>query len=303
VHYLLLSGVQHPLRDFYPDVIIHEKEPRKPSTETYNLFQDFVWKHVSPITKLIETRLVQTNVVRRTTCLIPLFALVAREADCHSLSLIEVGTSAGLNLHWDRYQHDYHFPSGKQLQWGDDTSPVRLSTEVRGEISLPAIPSDLSIAWRMGIDLNPIDINNAEAMLWLRALIFPEHVERHHTIEAAASVARQHPAKVVQGDAVTQLPLLMPAAPTNTRLCLYASMVLNQLSPDSREALWKFIAEFSKSRPVSFITMDGTREGWSRLQIRDFANGRCTQRHMANAHAHGRWLEWLDTPQGEKSSA
>jgi hypothetical protein len=117
---------------------------------------------------------------------------VARKAGYRPLSLIEVGTSAGLNLHWDRYQHHYHFPSGKWLQWGDNASPVRLATEVRGEVPLPSIPSDLSVAWRLGIDLKPIDISNANAMLWLRALIFPEHLERHHTIEAAASIAREH---------------------------------------------------------------------------------------------------------------
>ena len=30
VHYLLLGGVQHPLRDFYPDVVASEEAPRPP---------------------------------------------------------------------------------------------------------------------------------------------------------------------------------------------------------------------------------------------------------------------------------
>ena len=75
VHYLLLGGVQHPLRDFYPDVVASEKAPRPPAQETY-----------APVSRLCpavtprqsdgssQTRLVQTNVVRRTTCLLPVFA-------------------------------------------------------------------------------------------------------------------------------------------------------------------------------------------------------------------------------------
>ncbi len=70
VHYLLLRGAQHPLRDFYPDVVVNEKEPRQPSKDTYALFREFVWEHASTVIELLETRLVQTNVVRRTTCLL-----------------------------------------------------------------------------------------------------------------------------------------------------------------------------------------------------------------------------------------
>jgi len=99
VHYLLLGGVRHPLRDFYPDVVASEKTPSPPSKETYPLFQDFVWTHTETIRQLITTRLTQTNVVRRTTCLLPAFARLAQEAGGQPLSTIEVGSSAGLNLH------------------------------------------------------------------------------------------------------------------------------------------------------------------------------------------------------------
>ena len=57
VHYLLLGGVRHPVRDFYPDVVASEKAPRPPSQDTYPLFQDFVWYHTETIRQLITTRL------------------------------------------------------------------------------------------------------------------------------------------------------------------------------------------------------------------------------------------------------
>ena len=294
VHYLLLGGIQHPLRDFYPDVMASEKTPRTPSPETYPLFQDFVRTHVDTIRKLIATRLVQTNVVRRTTCLLPIFALIAKKAGNLPLSLIEIGTSAGLNLHWDRYHHRYEYPSGRHLEWGDENSSVHLSTQVRGTVPLPTLPEDLRIEWRTGIDLNPIDVTDTDAMRWLRALIFPEHLDRQQTIEAAARVARKHPLPLVTGDALTHLPALLSQAPVDSRLCLYASMVLYQFSSEARKALWTLLTEFSASRPVSVIIMDGLPEGWSQLLIRDFNKGSYSKRHVANAHSHGRWLEWRE---------
>jgi hypothetical protein len=293
VHQLLLAGDPHPLRDFYPDVVSGEREPRAPGEETYRLFREFVHAHLDFVVEVLETRRVQTNVVRRTTCLVPLFATVAEEGGGRPLALIEVGASAGLNLHWDRYLHRYELPSGGTFEWGDPASRVQLSTRVRDSAPLPAIPPELLVAWRVGLDLNPVDVADPESMLWLRALIFPEHLERHGTIEAAARVALEHPTRLVAGDAVEQLPDLMRSAPEDASLCLYASMVLNQLPREARAALWERVAEVSRARRVWFLSMEGTAEGWTHLRILDFAEGRRTERHVADAHAHGRWLEWL----------
>ena len=294
VHYLLLGGVRHPVRDFYPDVVASEKTPSPPSQETYPLFQDFVWTHTETIRRLITTRLTQTNVVRRTTCLLPVFTQLAQEAGSQPLSIIEVGSSAGLNLHWDRYYHRYEYPSGASRTWGNKNAAVQLSTQVRGTVPLPPLPKAFRIAWRAGIDINPIDVTDTDAMRWLRALIFPEHLERHQETEAAARIARDHPVPIVTGNALTHLPELLSQAPPDSHLCLYASMVLYQLSPEGRRKLWKLLAAFSATRPVSVIILDGVPEGWAQLLIRDFKNGGYTKRHIAAAHAHGRWLEWRE---------
>ena len=57
----------------------------------------------------------------------------------------------------------------------------------------PPLPKDLRIEWHTGIDLNPINVTDVDAMRWLRALIVPAHLDRQGTIEAAARVAREHP--------------------------------------------------------------------------------------------------------------
>ncbi|MBI1406972.1 MAG: DUF2332 family protein [Caulobacter sp.] len=62
----------------------------------------------------------QTNEVGRSLCLAPGFLMVAARTGL-PLSLLEIGASAGLNLRWDRYGHDF---GGRR--WGDAASPVQL---------------------------------------------------------------------------------------------------------------------------------------------------------------------------------
>jgi hypothetical protein len=297
VHSLLLGGIQHPLRDFYPDVVAGESEPREPSEATYPLFQDFVRQHEGRVGELIQTRLVQTNVVRRTTCLLPAFASVARQGGSLPLSIIEIGASAGLNLHWDRFHHQYETARGVVLEWGDPASIVQLSTELRATDRLPEISPDPCVTWRIGIDLNPIDVDDPDAMLWLRALVFPEHLERHRTITAAARVARESGTELVRGDAIDQLPALMSRAPPNSTLCVYGSFVLPQFTPEMREALWQRLSAFSERGPLWFISMEGTAEGEAKLRIGEFREGARTVRQVATAHPHGRWMAWLGDPE------
>jgi hypothetical protein len=231
-------------------------------------------------------------VVRRTTVLLPLFATLAIENEGLPLALIELGASAGLNLHWDRFRHVYRFESGQERAWGDPDSPVQLSTRVRSS-QLPAFPAELSVAWRVGIDLEPIDPDDEAQWLWLRALVFPEHVERHGELEAAADLARSHPTEVLRGDAVAGVAGLLARAPRHALVCLYATAVLNQLPRDSRRFLWEQLAEASRLRPLHLVTLEGVPEGWARLQILAFVDGERRIRHLADAHAHGRWIRWL----------
>ena len=64
-------------------------------------------------------------------------------------------------------------------------------------------------------------------------------------------------------------------------------MVLYHFSSEERKALWTLLTEFSASRPVSVIIMDGGPEGWSQLLICDFNKGSYNKRHVANAHPTG----------------
>lgn len=66
VHYLLLGGAEHPLREFYPTV-----GGMRPAAHAWPAFQDFCKHYESEILHLVATRLVQTNEVGRCGVLLP----------------------------------------------------------------------------------------------------------------------------------------------------------------------------------------------------------------------------------------
>ncbi len=100
VHYLLLKGKDHRLKDYYPSIVSNPK----PHDESFEHFQDFCCKYRNEIESILKTRIVQTNEVRRCAYLYPVFGFVHKKAK-KPLALIEIGTSVGLQLLWDKYSY------------------------------------------------------------------------------------------------------------------------------------------------------------------------------------------------------
>ena len=207
VQYLLLRGAAHPLAAHYP-IVSGETRPMTPAAGD---FLDFCRVHAADVAELLHTRLTQTNVVRRCTCLVPAFSIVAAEAG-RPLHLVDLGASAGLNLNFDRYGVRYTRAGREVLRWGDAAAVVQLEAELRGD-GLPRLEPDIAVGDRVGVDLDPVDALDPDALLWLRALIWPEHLERHQRLVDAAEELRAHPVRLLGGDAAEALPGLLSDAP------------------------------------------------------------------------------------------
>ncbi len=64
---------------------------------------------------------------------------------------------------------------------------------------MPVPAEHPDVAWRGGVDLNPLDVHDQDAMAWLETLVWPEQDERRERLRAAVEVARREPAYLVRG--------------------------------------------------------------------------------------------------------
>jgi len=167
------------------------------------------------LTELMLARRTQTNEPARCAALLPEFAALPQP-----LALLEVGASAGLTLLPDRYSYDY---AGRTLTGPDPAAPV-LRCEPRGPVPVPErLPQ---VAWRAGIDLNPLDVTDPDDVAWLRCLIWPGEPDREDRLAAAVAVARQHPPRLTRGDLVDDLAAVAAEAPAEATLVVFHSAVL-----------------------------------------------------------------------------
>jgi hypothetical protein len=285
-HYLLLSGLHHDLARYYPSVT---PEAALIDHALYPAFRDFCLSNADDIRRLVASRLVQTNEVGRSACLLPGYAEVSSREDGLPLALIDFGCSAGLNLLFDRFGYDYG-----AVRWGDAASPVQLRCELRGD-AVPPLQQGIPVAgWRVGVDLNPIDVTDADSLLWLRALVWPEHRERDATLVAAAGLMRQQPQRLVQDDGVALLPSLIAEAPAEHALVVYYSFVLHQLSPEARRRFYSVLADASHKRTVYVVSMAGLMQA-TKIELTTWRDGDYKRETLAECMAHGQWLRYGHT--------
>lgn len=285
VQYLLLQGVEHPLAAHYPIL----SGPEQPPGEAFPPFRAFCLEHREAVAELIATRRTQTQVVRRCTCLLPAFGLVHRESGA-SLALIDIGASAGLNLNFDRYAYRYLRNGVEVLRWGRGGAPVELEADLRSPGTPPPPPRDIPVASRDGIDLNPIDLADPDELLWLRALIWPEHVERHAQLVEAAAELKDSPIRLHRGDASRDLPHLLERVPAETALVVYSTIALYQIPHDGRQRITAALEALSRERPVWRVALEGVHP--PSLKLTRYRNGAGETELLARASPHGWWIEW-----------
>ena len=178
------------------------------------------------VAAIMRSRATQTNEPARCASLLPALARLPQP-----LALLEVGASAGLCLLPDRYAYDY----GRRVLRPDgaeaDETPV-FACAACADTPLPErLPH---VVWRAGIDLAPIDVDEGEAVSWLRALIWPEHEVRAANFARAIEIARREPPVVYRGNLLTRLEEVAATAPEDATLVIFHTAVLVYLSPAQR---------------------------------------------------------------------
>jgi hypothetical protein len=245
--------------------------------------RSLVRRDAAGLSRVMLARRTQTNEPARCATLLPALAALPGP-----LALIEVGASAGLTLLFDRYSYDY---DGHHVVGCDPDAPT-LRCAVRGPVPLPdRVPA---IAWRAGLDLNPLDVTREDDVRWLSCLVWPGESGRPDRLAAAIASARRDPPPVQRGDLLTDLSALAAQAPADATLVIYHSAVLAYVAAEDRERFARTVrglaaAWLSNEAPgvVPGLPLTAFREN-------TFVLGRDGHTPLAFADGHGTWLHWLD---------
>jgi len=237
----------------------------------------------------ILTHATQTNEVGRLATLLPVFASIDGP-----LALLEVGASAGLCLYPDRWAYD----------WRTDTGHVTLGNgpalECRVKGAAP-IPQQLpEVAWRGGIDLNPLDVASTDDMAWLETLVWPEHEDRRDRLRHAIDVARTDPPVIRRGNLLDELPGMVEEAAQHGTVVVFHSAVIAYLEPEDRIRFEDLMRALLAEGRCHWVSNEGKRVIPSITATgpaipedkQTFVLG-LDARAVAHTHGHGRSMRWV----------
>lgn len=280
VHFLLLSGEHdHPLVRFYGSL----SATPEPPGHAFDHFREFVLSRESTIVPLLETRITQTNEVSRCSFLLPSFTEVFEQNGERPLAIVDVGCSAGLHLFWDRYHYDYGTTSV-----GNRDARVSIRCELLGTVPPPLPRSLPPCPFRVGIDLHPVNLEDATERRWFDALIWPEHSHRRRLANAALLEVVRDPPHVVRGDAALVLADVLNGVPRDTSLIVYNSAALCQGGEADVAAVRRTLEAHASQRRVDWLFCEGEE-----VLLRTFEGDTVIERLLARKDGHGRWLDWL----------
>jgi hypothetical protein len=278
-------------------------------------FKDFCLAHRTELLELIAVRSTQTNEVGRCTALLPGLAHVAEGyPDGQPLQLLDLGTSAGLNLLFDSYRYTYRQRSdGTTLEAGLALSDVHLECEARTDLDqLPPLAFP-PIAGRTGIDALPIDPRSEDGAHWLLACLWPDNLRRFERLRGALAVAHAtpDPPTVHQGDIIDDLPDVAESIGGDGPLVVFHSWVAAYLTPERQGELVAAVRALSGTRPVHHLYAESpvetpglpTPASPSPSPVSNLTTalvhlppGAAAPVRLADMHHHGNWLRWWVTP-------
>src|SRR4051812_29745325 len=194
---------------------------------------DTLLRMTDSVVAIAVRRKTRVNETGRCAVLYPAVAEAARRVGANAVGLIDVGCSAGLNLTVDRVGITYS--NGQSL--GDPASPVQLSSSIVGGRPVPtrAMPE---VVARVGVDLDPVDVTDADDARWLRACLPPDQPERVASLAGERALAAAAPPLLLHGDAVEVLPDAFAGVPA---AALPVAPTTGALSPPPLESRLRFL--------------------------------------------------------------
>jgi hypothetical protein len=189
-------------------------------------------------------RSTQTNEPGRSAVFQAVIALIARRG-YPSINLVDVGTSAGINLHFDQ------FP----VRETDDDNALTLvcRDETPLDRSLP-LPEVLS---RVGIDPSPLYITVVDDRLWLEACLWPEEPRRLDRLDAIVAHRPSWPATtVLKGTAAERVGDAIALGDAETLTVVLNSYVVAYFPDEAQRAYFEDMSQRCATGNVAWISLE-----------------------------------------------
>jgi hypothetical protein len=229
----------------------------------------------------------QTNEPGRSAALMMGLIEVARRCG-PKIEILEIGSSAGLNLLIDRYGFDLG-----GVHFGPIDAPVVIAPEWRGA---PPSQVPLEIVSVRGCDVQPLDATDPAVEARLAAYVWAETPARLARLHGAIAMLREQGVSLEKADAAdwVEARLTEPQAEGVTRVLMHS--VVWQYLPEStaeriRVAMRAAAERATPEQPLGWVMMEPNRSSARQeVRVRTWPKGGDWQ-IVATAHAHGTWVK------------
>jgi hypothetical protein len=231
----------------------------------------------------VSRRTVQTNETSRAVAWLWPAGLLGSVDPETTLHLVDVGTSAGLNLVAD-----------------DPAMGTSWTADGEGALRIGDLPP---LGTRLGLDRNPLDVRDPQNARWLQACVWPSDRERGRRLEigiaAFLRAADRGAPPVLEPCPIEEVPDRVAGVGGGARLFVLQTVVRDYLSPEQQAAYERGLLDLIADRPpgrVLWIELEvdhGTGPGPPVAVLRVHAaerGGRIRTLMLARTHPHPRTL-------------
>ena len=238
----------------------------------------------------------QTNEVGRSNALLDGFLTIAEET-WYPLRLLEIGSSAGLNLFWDRFNY-----INDGFEWPEQPGGVTLLTEWSGPAL--SVSNRPDVVERAGCDIAPVDIHSDDACRRLESYVWSDQPERLERLRGAIEIARHTPYRLDKADTGDWLSRELTRPRDGVCSVIFHSIMWQYMPQETqdktREQILKAGERAASSAPVAWLRLEFNQPAELKtfpvLKLTTWPGG--TERILATAHFHGAWVKWGDQVPG-----
>jgi hypothetical protein len=224
VHALVLTGRAPELAAFYPSAG-GAADPGAGAGRAWSAMRPVLAEHADDVRAWLDHP-PQTNEVGRGAALAGALCHLAGQASL-PIRLVEIGTSAGLNLRADKFRI-----TGAGTAYGEPSSPVQMTG---GWLGRAPDVTPIEVVSRVGGDLAPVDPASESGRLKLLAYVWADQVERLGRLRGACQLAAEIPAELRTEPASETIARI--SLEPGTWTVLWHSIMYQYLSAEQEEAI------------------------------------------------------------------